>query len=137
MRVMQLLRSFVSLLMLFALFGCASPKGGDLPEIVYSTWTASMQSDLLHAQMLHAGKTNELAQMLDEAIVGDAHFLGDTDTRWPKNREHWRLQMLWAIERYYDRTGKPVPPDLAKIFESIPPRPPTSCEIEQQTQKKP
>jgi hypothetical protein len=134
---MKFSRIFAALLPLALSLGCASQKPRELPEIVYSAWTAAVQSDLLHAQMLHAGKTNELAQMLDEAIVADAHFLEDTDTKWPKDREHWRTQMLWAIERYYDRTGKPVPPDLARIFASIPPRPPASCEIEHPKLKKP
>ena len=134
---MKLSSIFVLILPLAFSFGCASQKTAELPEIVYTTWSANLEADLQFAKKLQTGKTNELAQMLDETIEGSARFFGDPDTEWPKNHEAWRLKNLWAIEYYYDKTGKPVPPDLAKIFASFPPPPPLDCAVQKQKSPKP
>ncbi len=41
-----------------------------------------------------------------------------------------RLNPLWQVKKYYKISGEPVPSEIKDILDSLPPIPPTSCEIE-------
>jgi hypothetical protein len=127
---MKLLRLSIILSTFVFFIGCASRRHTDLPQVLYDSWTSTIVSTARYAELVHAGKGDEAERLLEEALVQNAHFLGEVQL--PEGREEWRRQMLWVIERYYERTGKPVPADVAKILAGIPARPPASCEIDQQ-----
>jgi len=133
LRAMQFIRIIIAVSALASFAGCESHKRMVIPPIYYDALAGSVVSDANYGELIHAGKVDELDRLLEATLVQDAHVFGDS--QWPD--EHWRRQMLWRIELYYERTGKPVPPDLVKIFASIPLRPPTSCEIQQQKASKP
>lgn len=49
---------------------------------------------------------------------------------------------LWMIKAYYERNNRPVPAEISPILTSLPPQPPTSCQLrlkalDQKAQAKP
>ena len=75
-------------------------------------------------QQLKAGKAETLEKDLEARIPELAIGV-------PKLVENpQRLnQILWAVQRFYVENQVPVPEQLRPLLESLPPRPPTSCDI--------
>jgi len=36
---------------------------------------------------------------------------------------------LWMVKAYYERNEIAIPPEIKSIMSSLPPKPPTSCQI--------
>lgn len=91
----------------------------------FEYWYELHSMDTLNVlQQIKSGKTDELAQLLEQRIpewaVGVPKLIEDTEC---SNR------ILWRVQRFYEINDLEVPNELVPLLNSLPPRPLTSCEI--------
>lgn len=76
---------------------------------------------------LKGGKSDELMKTIEERLPQWAVAIpGSIQNPQRVNK------VLWEVQRYYEKYGDDVPETLQPLLESLPPRPPTSCEIDRQ-----
>jgi hypothetical protein len=73
---------------------------------------------------IRAGKQMELVTNIEAALPGyvlavDDGFRGDAGS----------TNALWMIKAYYERNKIAIPPEIKGILDSLPPQPPTACQI--------
>jgi hypothetical protein len=76
------------------------------------------------ALYIRAGKQMELltnieARLPSYVLAVDNGFRGNPGS----------TNALWMVKAYYDRNAIAIPPEIKGILDSLPPKPPTSCQI--------
>lgn len=101
---------------------------GQGAEMIYADGVEEMART---ATMIRQNKQQQLLTNIDltlPQLVEATHSFGD--------REHTRWA-LWKVKEYYQTCAVPVPPQIASILASLPPkppRPPSSCELLRQAE---
>ncbi len=83
------------------------------------------------AYMIRAGRE---AELVNNAEANIQQCIASANSIWGDNEA--RLGSFWYAQRYYQEFNLDVPAELQPIFESLPPRPLTSCERNKSLQKK-
>ena len=73
---------------------------------------------------LKSGKTEALQQTMEERIPQWAAGIRSVIQNPQRANE-----VLWEVQRYYEEYAVEVPEALRPVLDALPPRPPTSCEI--------
>jgi hypothetical protein len=73
---------------------------------------------------IRAGKQTELLTNIEAALPGyvlavNQGFRGNAES----------MDALWMIKAYYVRNQIAIPPDIKGILDSLPPKPPSSCQL--------
>ena len=73
---------------------------------------------------IRAGKQMELLTNIEAALPSyvlavDEGFRGHADS----------TNALWMVKAYYERNKIVIPPEINGIMDSLPPKPPTACQI--------
>lgn len=77
-----------------------------------------------NAYMIRKGNQDELLKLLESSI---SQCLVSANSIWGKNKE--RLSSFWYAQRYYQTFDINMPAEIRPILNSLPPRPPTTCEL--------
>ena len=93
-------------------------------KLFKSQYYAGINSHANVAYMIRADRQEELLKNIDNNV---AQCVLAAETLYGKDEK--RLASHWLIQRYYQKFGLPVPPEISPILESLPPRPLTSCEL--------
>lgn len=73
---------------------------------------------------IRAGKQMELLTNIEAALPSYALAIDDGF------RGHaGSTNALWMVKAYYERNGIPIPPEIKGILDSLPPKPPTACQV--------
>ncbi len=75
---------------------------------------------------LKSGKGEELMITLEEKLPEWAASIPSI-IRNPQRAN----EVLWQVQRYYEKYGVEIPEALRPVLDALPPRPPTFCEIKQ------
>ncbi|NLV43495.1 MAG: hypothetical protein GXY07_03220 [Candidatus Hydrogenedentes bacterium] len=75
---------------------------------------------------LKSGKGEELMITLEEKLPEWAASIPSI-IRNPQRAN----EVLWQVQRYYEKYGVEIPEALRPVLDALPPRPPTSCELKQ------
>ena len=81
------------------------------------------------ARQIHSGKAEETLQRKMDAIPGLVQQLDFVHRRYLPESE--LNGALWSVSRFYEDVKTGVPASIQPIMESLPPRPKTSCELNQ------
>jgi hypothetical protein len=76
------------------------------------------------AREIYAGKSKELAdrivQSLPQYVIAVNKMYG---------RDKKKLPILWLVKRVYKENSISIPDEISAILDSLPPKPPSSCEL--------
>ena len=72
---------------------------------------------------IRAGKQMELLTNIDASLPGYVLAVDDGFRGNPGS-----TNALWMVRAYYERNAMAIPPEIKGILESLPPKPPTSCQ---------
>ncbi len=73
---------------------------------------------------LKGGKGDELMKTIEERLPQWAAAI-PVSIQDPQRAN----EVLWQVQRYYEKYGVEIPEALRPVLDALPPRPPTSCEI--------
>ncbi|NIA07419.1 MAG: hypothetical protein GWP14_07270 [Actinobacteria bacterium] len=78
------------------------------------------------AYMIRAGREKDLLKGIEDNMQ---QCVVAADAMWGENKT--RLAAFWLVQRYYEKFDLPIPEDVRPILDGLPPRPLTSCELDQ------
>jgi hypothetical protein len=93
-------------------------------KVFANQYLVSVMDQANVALYIPAGKQMELVTNIEAALPGyvlavDEGFRGNAGS----------TNALWMIRAYYERNQIVIPPEVKSILDSLPPKPPTSCQI--------
>lgn len=93
-------------------------------KVFENQYLASVMDQANVALHIRAGKQMTLLTNIETALPSyvlavDHEFRGHDGS----------TNALWMVKAYYERNAIPVPPEIKGILDSLPPKPPTSCQI--------
>ena len=103
--------------------------GQQVRKIMALDATAALMEMAIDARQLSANKADamlqrKIAALPDLVVIFDQHHARHLP-------EDQRIAALWGVQRFYEENPSVKLPARAKaILDALPPRPPTSCELE-------
>jgi hypothetical protein len=87
--------------------------------------SAQLQEMAVNAHLIRTGRAAQLLERYDAAIPQNAVQFDVHHRKYvPSN------MALWSVQMYYERNPSvPVPSEIKPIFDSLPPRPPSACDV--------
>ncbi|AQQ08578.1 hypothetical protein L21SP3_00365 [Sedimentisphaera cyanobacteriorum] len=94
-------------------------------------YSSSLNEVATDAIALHKGESMKVLKRKTAALPSLARTYYEAfSSSMPKGKA--RYSCLWQVERFYEISGEEIPKGLMEVFDSIPERPESSCEKQQQ-----
>jgi hypothetical protein len=97
--------------------------------------SAQLGEMAMNARQLRAGQMEDVLKRYDLSLPTMTVLFENEHGKFLNDQQ--KTGALWAVQRYYSDNPSLIVPDNAKaILDSLPPRPPTACELKATTSTK-